>query len=72
MTKDEARAAMDADTKAKLYELARRMSLEELWRLNEGSLRASAIAQQVMIERFGVEEWRRFDLAVESGRIKIP
>lgn len=71
-TKAEAQAAMDKETAEKLLEVARKLPIEDLWRFCEGTLRASALAQQVMVERFGLEEWQRFNLAVETGRIKIP
>lgn len=70
--REAAQAAMDAETVQKIKEVAERMTLEQLWRFCEGTLRASAVSQQVMIQRFGLEEWQRFNLAVESGRIKIP
>lgn len=71
-TREAAQAAMDAETVKNLRTAAELMTLEELWRFCEGTLRASALSQQAMIERFGIEEWKRFNLAVESGRIKIP
>lgn len=70
-TKAEKLAEMDAATVDTMEIICRKMTQEQLWRFCEGTLRASALSQRIMIERFGMEEWQRFNKAVEMGRIKI-
>jgi len=63
---DEDRVALDA-----MRHLCLQMTLEELRRFCEGTLRAAYVGQRVMREKFGDAVWQAFDDDVENGRIEL-
>lgn len=61
----------DAALKEATLARCRAMSATELWAFASASLRISAWAQQVLIEKGGPDLWQQFNKAVESGRIEV-
>jgi hypothetical protein len=64
-------SADDKRTIAELEQLCARMTLEQLRRFCEGTLRAATVGQRMLREKFGDAAWQAFDDDVENGRIEL-
>jgi hypothetical protein len=64
-------STFDAQAFAQMRILLESMSLEELRRFAEGTIKSATLAQAIILQRFGRREFDRFNKEIESGQINM-